>query len=809
MNYIVYEPFSEGRTDAASCLVTAFTAAESYEYCRNWNEAGEFTLVVPVDTVGIEKVREDMLLLVQDEFNSDSLVITSVTDNGRNVVLKGFDLKIMLKWRVTLFPDEEFDKGTYGYDVATGSTGEIIQHYIERNFINPRDSNRKIIGLVAPNLGGGILNDTYMSRMEPVYDVVQKLCKNADIGYDIVLADNSYYVVIQEGIDRTNANTTYGKVVFADYTFDADCITVETQVNDRNNIIWAVNGSDADTATVISVDNSETDSEGNQVNYGETVGFMRREAVATTNCEIDEIQIYARKTAEDKFNKTSITFELKDYTLFINRFYVGDKITVLKGGRQYNKRVLSAVKSYTAGAKTIKIRLGDIPEKKPLTKLDYENHRNQKDIIDEKLEKVAKAKNDSSSDSSILSSVTFEKNRLYYNGETYYLQFGFNKRIMCVTKGNKYALINSEGYTESRIEAATAVMKGLTEDWDLEFDYYAVAGNSLSITSIAQGCSGVTKCDWGDGTTDSETTHSYSITAPVKVKTKLSGCSGVSLYFNSLTWATEGNTRYEEGYGAGIHIGGNFEIVNVYCNLYADYITFGEKVKRINEGWSGSIFSAPSKVSKRGHEHGIPPFVEVIGSPTFQYSGSSYLYIPESCTSIKDDAFYCGCASEIEIEPKGETLTLGRCFRKPDGCTGGNRVTKLNIPARVKASASGVFEGCGVGAVKFEKGCTEIAYNLSYNMDYSCGHFRSLNNAEPYFIFIPDTVMAIGNNLICSDTNGRQVYIIYGGSKMNWENVAKAANWDGASGGRENVTVVCDSYLYNRYDNVLKSYVRR
>ncbi len=416
------------------------------------------------------------------------------------------------------------------------------------------------------------------------------------------------------------------------------------------------------------------------------------------------------------------------------------------------------------------------------------------------------SKESSSVPSSALSSVTFEKNRLYYNGETYYLQFGFNKRIMCVTKGNKYALINSEGYAESRIEAATAVMNGLTEDWDLEFDYYTGAGSDLDITRIAQGCSGVTKCDWGDGTTDSETTHSYSITAPVRVKVKLSGCSGVTLRFNSLTWATEENTRYAEGYGAGIHIGGNFEIVNVYCNLYADYITFGEKVKRINENWSGSIFSAPSTASKRGHEHGIPPFVEVIGSPTFQYSGSSYLYIPESCTSIKDDAFYCGCASEIEIEPKGETLTLGRGFRKPDGCTGGNSVTKLNIPARVKASASGVFEGCGVGAVKFEKGCTEITYELSYNMDYSCGHFKALNNAEPCFIFIPDTVTTIGNNLITNDLNGRQVYIIFDGLNTKWDAVAKAANWDGASGNRENVTVICDSDLYNRYDNVARSY---
>lgn len=423
------------------------------------------------------------------------------------------------------------------------------------------------------------------------------------------------------------------------------------------------------------------------------------------------------------------------------------------------------------------------------------------------------SKESSSAPSSALSAVTFEKNRLYYNGETYYLQFGFNKRIMCVTKGNKYALINSEGYTESRIEAATAVMNGLTEDWDLEFDYFARSGLSLDITRTVQGGSGVVKCSWGDGTVDSETSHSYSITAPVKVKIKLQSCSGITLHFNSIAWynsnwAVEENPRYAEGYGAGIYIGGKFENVVVYCNAYAEYIAFGENVRKINE-YEGSTFALPSKVKHRGHEHGIPPFVETIGTLAFNYSGSSYLYIPESCTEIKGNAFYCHSASEIEIESKGETLTLsGKCFRKPDASTGGNRIVKLNVPARVKATASGVFDGCGVGVIKFEKGCTEIDYNITYNADYSSSYFSDLNNAEPYFIFIPDTVTSIGNNLVFGSNYGRKVYIIYAGSQNEWEAITKAANWDGESGSNENVTVICNSELYDSYENVVRGYIK-
>ena len=195
---------------------------------------------------------------------------------------------------------------------------------------------------------------------------------------------------------------------------DADGITVETSVNDRGNIIWAVNGGDADTATVISVDNSQTDSEGNIIDSEETEGFMRREIVTTTNCDIDEIQLYAQKSAEDKFNKTTITFELKDFTMFINRFYIGDIITVLKGGKEYNKRVLSACKRYSGNAKTISITLGNIPERKPFKKLYYNSYENKQGIIAEKLKDIEEAKKPEPSGLTIENAVILSEDQAAY-----------------------------------------------------------------------------------------------------------------------------------------------------------------------------------------------------------------------------------------------------------------------------------------------------------------------------------------------------------------------------------------------------------
>lgn len=378
--------------------------------------------------------------------------------------------------------------------------------------------------------------------------------------------------------------------------------------------------------------------------------------------------------------------------------------------------------------------------------------------------------------SSILSAVSFEKNRLYYNGETYHLQFGHNKRIMCVTKGDKYALINSPDYTGSRIEAATAVMNGLTEDWDLEFD---CDDPNYNISYIYSGYSGEEKREHKNG----------------RLKVKLTGSipDTVQLYFNNNDLC---ETKRETGNY--IHIGSRFKNIGVYCNLYAEHITFGENIKSINKGWSGSIWNTSSQVIN-GHQHGIPPFVESIGAPTFLYSGSGYIYIPESCVSIEGEAFRNNSASEIEIEEKGESLTLsGKAFYK-DGAEGGSSIAEIvKIPPRVSKADTESFSGCGAKALVFGEGCQHAVQSFIGNIN-STKH--ALIKDIPFYIFIPSTVTYIGSVLVSYASNyPRKVFIIYEGSESQWNSINKASNWNG---GNNDVTVICDADSYRNYENII------
>ncbi len=404
------------------------------------------------------------------------------------------------------------------------------------------------------------------------------------------------------------------------------------------------------------------------------------------------------------------------------------------------------------------------------------------------------------SPSSLLSSVSFEKNCLYYNGETYHLQFGINKRIICVTKGNKYALIKSMGYTESRIEAATAVMSGLTEDWDLEFDVYAYNGLNFDIiSSILPEYSGSMTCDWGDGTVNTETSHSYTIGEVVRVKVKLNGeASALKIRRDTkLNYLQEISGK---SVGGLFHIGGKIETVNLVSESDCTTpVSFGENVKYLIGG--AGLTGGPTKVPT-GYELGIPPNVVTIEEDYYMYSASEYIYIPKSCTSIGQLAFYYNAASEIEIEEEGDSILLyPNCFGNTTSFYGGyNRIDYLTIPARaVFAPYNTPFENCGIKVVKFTGNRTEIPSHFIFNG----GNDMSFSNTDDtYYIFIPKSVTSIGNFLIYGAKN-RAVHIICEG---NWSDITKSDNWDGEYGARQNVGITSDQYTYN---NTLNNIIKR
>jgi len=381
VTFIVFKPLAEGG-DFKSAKVLDFVEAENYNYKKSWCKIGTFSLTVPKSVEGIENVLPDMLILVLDEYVNDSLIITSVRCDGNHVTLNGRDLKQLLAWRITLFPPSEIEAGTYGYDVSTGSTGSIIRHYISYNLGEEADINRRIHGIKFGNIDAGIAEDTYMSRMQPVNEVVEALCENADIGYSVDIVrdgdEPGYIVTVNAGVDRTNGQTENSKMVFADYTFSADNILVENSTEDRENIIWAINGGTEDTAVVTAVNNSDEESEPS--------GFLRRETVATVNCEDEDVEIYAKKDSGGKTDKTEIQVQASLYSDYGTRYGVGDKVTVIKNGKAYDMRVLSAEKNYSGIRKQVLIILGNIPAQKVVTRLNYEAAQNKKDSITQRLD---------------------------------------------------------------------------------------------------------------------------------------------------------------------------------------------------------------------------------------------------------------------------------------------------------------------------------------------------------------------------------------------------------------------------------------
>ena len=120
-------------------------------------------------------------------------------------------------------------------------------------------------------------------------------------------------------------------------------------------MIWTVNGSDVDKAVVTSIYKQDKNI---------AKGFNRRETVLTANCDLDLTEAYVDSRTADMVDKLQVGFRLVDPTMYGSAFTIGDKVTVMKGGAGYDRRIIEVNKSYSAGKRDITVQLGDIPAKK-------------------------------------------------------------------------------------------------------------------------------------------------------------------------------------------------------------------------------------------------------------------------------------------------------------------------------------------------------------------------------------------------------------------------------------------------------------
>lgn len=401
-----------------------------------------------------------------------------------------------------------------------------------------------------------------------------------------------------------------------------------------------------------------------------------------------------------------------------------------------------------------------------------------------------------SSGDGILSAVKIEGNKLFYNGEEYRLQFGNNKRIMCVTKGKLHYIVESTGVNESYIEAATAVLNGLTDDCDIEFDvniFYPDNTQNISSMFGSADLTGTT-IDWGDGTTTTypETTHVYGIKGMFRIK--IGGLPESITTFDLSKISTFWNGYYDGDCAIGSHayIGGNTIIISGNSQ-YITQLTWGESIKEIN-----GIRGLGERIDGEFIEVSVPPCVNTIGQ--YGYGGqSNYVYIPPECTSIEYMAFYNVPLKDIEISPDGDTLVLGDyAFNQIASTFDGEYscVTSLEIPVRVQIGQNS-FYNMGTRIVKLERGTASIPSYALYcaNFKRAMGVACSQNYNELY-IFIPDTVTSIASNMFYGGTEQPRVVIVYEGSSSDWDKITKSPNWNA---GNTNIKYIYGEEEYNSY----------
>ena len=117
----LYKPLSESAPTWAAAKITDIFKIISYNYTKKFYEVGSFSMVIPVNEPSAELLETNTFLATSD---GDYLFVTDIKETESRITLEGHDLKYLLAGRITLFPTEEQDEGTYGYYVTKGSTGE-------------------------------------------------------------------------------------------------------------------------------------------------------------------------------------------------------------------------------------------------------------------------------------------------------------------------------------------------------------------------------------------------------------------------------------------------------------------------------------------------------------------------------------------------------------------------------------------------------------------------------------------------------------------------------------------------------------
>ena len=394
----VYDFLSAEKPKFSQNLVGIVSDVESFKYTRRAYDIGSFEMAIPTHADEAGCIQPDRMLIVGEKLGQTYiagdptkrivkgtfLYVTDIEKKDDKITVTGYDLKYLFALRVTLFPKEEQDKGTYGYYVTSGTTFSCISDIINYNIINATDSDRQIYGMFSITMPvnqtsadpplTGIKDDRYMTRLEPVSTAIFNLLKNCKTHfYDmrLIIDDNaedgdSYNPHMESSEDKPT-------IIIDESRYNIKSYTRKDGTSAYKNAIYAVVGSGDDVTVKCVKRPNDTAS-----------GVKRKEVVLDVDTDsVAEIDRYALKAAEEYV--VSDDFEIEP--LFMDdeaEPELAQKVSIRIDGVEYETVITEITDEYANGKHTQSYVCGD-KKLKVLNVLNKATAGNTQKIINNKI----------------------------------------------------------------------------------------------------------------------------------------------------------------------------------------------------------------------------------------------------------------------------------------------------------------------------------------------------------------------------------------------------------------------------------------
>lgn len=191
--------------------VSIVDAYESFIWTDRYYKYGDFELYAAMRDGILNYIRQDYYLQSRDSEHVmiiEKLLISSDVEDGNHITITGRSLESILDRRII-----------WGQKTLSGNLQNGIKTLLNESVISPADKNRKIDNFIFEESTDPAITKLTIEAQytgDNLYDVIQKICEERNIGFKVVLNDKKQFVFkLYAGTNRSYDQTEVPYVVFS------------------------------------------------------------------------------------------------------------------------------------------------------------------------------------------------------------------------------------------------------------------------------------------------------------------------------------------------------------------------------------------------------------------------------------------------------------------------------------------------------------------------------------------------------------------------------------------------------------------